>query len=143
MLRATWRGLETWHGQDALANWRASPRPYRKGRSSSRRPIATIINRSRVTVSCFGFPVGTGDCEINLRPCRVIADRAAQPDAALHRAILICSLWPTGGPSRRQRSRKKFQLQPPKTHFKKMTAKSWCGDTAALMSATNERYYQK
>jgi hypothetical protein len=31
MLRATWRGLETWHGRDASANWRASPRPYRKG----------------------------------------------------------------------------------------------------------------
>ena len=30
MLRATWRGLETWHGRDASANWRASPRPYRK-----------------------------------------------------------------------------------------------------------------
>ena len=29
MLRATWRGLETWHGRDASANWRASPRPYR------------------------------------------------------------------------------------------------------------------
>jgi ATP-dependent DNA ligase len=28
MLRATWRGLETWHGRDASANWRASPRPY-------------------------------------------------------------------------------------------------------------------
>jgi len=37
MLRATWRGLETWHGRDASANWRASPRPYREGRSSSRR----------------------------------------------------------------------------------------------------------
>src|SRR5438270_13937677 len=34
MLRATWRGLETWHGRDASANWRASPRPYREGRSS-------------------------------------------------------------------------------------------------------------
>ena len=31
MLRATWRGLETWHGRDASANWRASPRPYREG----------------------------------------------------------------------------------------------------------------
>jgi len=30
MLRATWRGLETWHGRDASANWRASPRPYRE-----------------------------------------------------------------------------------------------------------------
>ena len=28
MLRATWRGLETWHGRDTSANWRASPRPY-------------------------------------------------------------------------------------------------------------------
>src|SRR5205807_9907681 len=37
MLRATWRGLETWHGRDTSANWRASPRPYREGRSSSRR----------------------------------------------------------------------------------------------------------
>ena len=35
MLRATWRGLETWHGRDASANWRASPRPYRESRSSS------------------------------------------------------------------------------------------------------------
>src|SRR5215469_10812578 len=26
---ATWRGLETWYGRDALTNWRASPRPYR------------------------------------------------------------------------------------------------------------------
>jgi hypothetical protein len=34
MLRATWRGLETWHGRDASANWRASPRPYRESRSS-------------------------------------------------------------------------------------------------------------
>jgi len=34
MLRATWRGLETWHGRDTSANWRASPRPYREGRSS-------------------------------------------------------------------------------------------------------------
>ena len=31
MLRATWRGLETWHGRDTPANWRASPRPYREG----------------------------------------------------------------------------------------------------------------
>ena len=31
MLRATWRGLETWHGRDASADWRASPRPYREG----------------------------------------------------------------------------------------------------------------
>jgi hypothetical protein len=31
MLRATWRGLETWHGRDASANRRASPRPYREG----------------------------------------------------------------------------------------------------------------
>jgi len=30
MLRATWRGLETWHGRDASADWRASPRPYRE-----------------------------------------------------------------------------------------------------------------
>src|SRR5262245_28386233 len=44
MLRSTWRGLETWHGRDAVTprnrkgeatgntnidlNWRASPRPY-------------------------------------------------------------------------------------------------------------------
>jgi hypothetical protein len=28
MLRATWRGMETWHGRDTSANWRASPRPY-------------------------------------------------------------------------------------------------------------------
>jgi len=27
MLRATWRGLETWHGRAACR--RASPRPYR------------------------------------------------------------------------------------------------------------------
>src|SRR5215470_16212395 len=73
-----------------------------------------------------------GDCEINLRPCRVIADRAAQPDALLHRAILICSLWPARGPSRRQRSRKNFSIKT----ISKMTAKSWCGDTAALMSIT-------
>jgi hypothetical protein len=32
MLRATWRGLETWHGRDVSANWRASPRPYRESR---------------------------------------------------------------------------------------------------------------
>ena len=25
MLRATWRGLETWHGRATSANWRASP----------------------------------------------------------------------------------------------------------------------
>jgi hypothetical protein len=31
MLRATWRGLETWHGRDTSANWRASPRPYLEG----------------------------------------------------------------------------------------------------------------
>ena len=35
MLRATWRGLETWHGRDASANWRASPRPYREAHSRS------------------------------------------------------------------------------------------------------------
>ena len=34
MLRATWRGLETWYGRDASADWRASPRPYRESRSS-------------------------------------------------------------------------------------------------------------
>src|SRR2546421_9226277 len=35
MLRATWRGLETWHGRDTSANWRASPRPYvRPGKAS-------------------------------------------------------------------------------------------------------------
>ena len=28
MLRATWRGLETWHGRKACR--RASPRPYRE-----------------------------------------------------------------------------------------------------------------
>jgi len=37
MLRAMWRGLETWLGRDASANWRASPRPYQESRSSSRR----------------------------------------------------------------------------------------------------------
>ena len=35
MLRATWRGLETWHGRDTSANWRASPRPYREAQSRS------------------------------------------------------------------------------------------------------------
>jgi hypothetical protein len=30
-----------------------------------------------------------GDCEIDLRPRWVIADRAAQPDGPLHRAILM------------------------------------------------------
>jgi len=36
-------------------------------------------------------PLGkpAGNCEIDLRPRRVIADRAAQPDGPLHRAILM------------------------------------------------------
>src|SRR5215472_11297993 len=32
---ATWRGLETWYGRDALTNWRASPRPYLRARGGA------------------------------------------------------------------------------------------------------------
>ena len=46
MLRATWRGLETWHGRDTSANWRASPRPYREGGSSSRRLAIRFAERA-------------------------------------------------------------------------------------------------
>src|SRR5215469_11074563 len=35
---ATWRGLETWYGRDALTNWRASPRPYREVAARGRSP---------------------------------------------------------------------------------------------------------
>ena len=34
-----------------------------------------------------GVPLAV--CEIDLRPCRVIADRVTQPGAVVHRAILI------------------------------------------------------
>ena len=63
MLRATWRGLETWHGRDASANWRASPRPYRESRSSffNRAPgVKKVIHfglRKTVSSARWGTPL--------------------------------------------------------------------------------------
>src|SRR5215831_691330 len=50
MLRATWRGLETWHGRDTSANWRASPRPY--GRKSRRSLTAHGRGTSLEVLTC-------------------------------------------------------------------------------------------
>jgi hypothetical protein len=45
-LRATWRGLETWNGQDTSADRRASPRPYLGERGAA---IAEQAARYEVT----------------------------------------------------------------------------------------------
>ena len=48
-LRATWRGLETWHGLAACR--RASPRPYRRGHGQV--PNASMDARSMSTTITF------------------------------------------------------------------------------------------
>ncbi|MGY4302681.1 hypothetical protein ACVWXN_010837 [Bradyrhizobium sp. i1.4.4] len=49
MLRATWRGLETWYGQATC--WRASPRPYLGGRGGGIPPAPLDYLRAYDSVS--------------------------------------------------------------------------------------------
>jgi hypothetical protein len=62
MLRATWRGLETWHGREACR--RASPRPYLGGgREVTRVPTAKLAIAA-VHESLVGTNRTTGDVHL-------------------------------------------------------------------------------
>jgi hypothetical protein len=88
MLRATWRGLETWHGRDASANWRASPRPYvcpGKASMFSRRQSCRGKSQS---------PVVWIAEEMETEPSKPI-DKISRGEITSHRAVSKeNALWP-------------------------------------------------
>ena len=86
MLRATWRGLETWHGQAAFR--RASPRPYvcpvKAGMFSRRQ---TCRGRSQSPVVWIAEVMETE----TLKPI----DEVFRGKATSHRAVIkVNALWP-------------------------------------------------
>jgi len=88
MLRATWRGLETWQGRDASANWRASPRPYvcpGKASMFSRRQSCRGKSQS---------PVVRIAEEMETEPSKPI-DKISRGEITSHRAVSKeNALWP-------------------------------------------------
>jgi len=88
MLRATWRGLETWHGRDTSANWRASPRPYvcpGKAGMFSRRQSCRGKSQS---------PVVWIAEEMETEPSKPI-DKISRGEITSHRAVSKeNALWP-------------------------------------------------
>jgi hypothetical protein len=86
MLRATWRGLETWHGREA--GRRASPRPYVcPGKAS-------MFSRGQPCRGRSQSPVVRIAEEMETEPSKPI-DKISLGEITSHRAVTkVNALWP-------------------------------------------------
>ena len=92
----------------AATAWSPAPRASRQSGAPARAAKLHPVKPEALCHSPLRKP--SGDCEINLRSRRVIADRAAQPGGPLHRGILMRSWRLYGEPELRRRTTRAASL---------------------------------